>query len=83
MREHARGVRRLDAALSKDPLKNCDATENASGSLTQSAEDNFSRKGRKERKEMEDGNGVRKANVVTLCLKRAYQTDEAENLLWM
>ena len=51
MRALAWGVRRLDAALSKDPLKICDATENASGSRTQSAEENFSRKERKVRKE--------------------------------
>ena len=29
---------------------------------------------------MKGGNGVREANVVTLCSKCAYQTDEAENL---
>ena len=45
-------MRRLDAALSNDPLKICDVTENASGSRTQSAEENFSRKERKVRKEM-------------------------------
>jgi hypothetical protein len=34
-----RGVRRLDAALSKDPLKNNDVAENHSGSRTKSAKE--------------------------------------------
>ena len=32
---------------------------------------------------MKGGNGVREANVVTLCLKCAYPINEAENLPWM
>ena len=32
---------------------------------------------------LKGGNGVREANVVTLCSKRANQIDAAENLLWM
>ena len=32
---------------------------------------------------MEGGNGVREANEVTLCSKRAYQIDAAVNLPWM
>ena len=31
------GVLRLDAALSNDPLKDCDVTENQTGSRTKSA----------------------------------------------
>ncbi len=32
---------------------------------------------------MKGGNGVREANVVTLCLKCTFQTDAAEPLPWM
>ena len=35
------------------------------------------------REVMEGGNGASETSAVTLCSKRAYQTDEAENLLWM
>ena len=44
------------------------------------AEEILSHKEHKEHKEMKGGNGVRVANAVTLCSKRAYQTDAAENL---
>ena len=76
-------MRRLDAALSNDPLNICDAAINLSGSRTKSAEEFLSRKERKEHKEMKGGNGVSVANVVTLCSNRAYQNDEAEKLPWM
>ena len=58
-------MRRLDAALSKDPLIDKVVAENASGSRTKSAEF-FSRKERRERKEMEGGNGESAANEITL-----------------
>ena len=32
---------------------------------------------------MKGGNGANAVSEVTLCLKRAYQNDEAENALWM
>ncbi|MBR6437033.1 MAG: hypothetical protein IKS45_11040 [Thermoguttaceae bacterium] len=40
---------------------------------------NFNHKELKEHKELKGGNEVREANVVTLCLKRAYQNDATEN----
>ena len=46
----------LGAALSKVPLKYNAAAENDSGSRTKSAKEFLSRKERKGRKEMEDGN---------------------------
>ena len=64
-----RGMRRLDAALSNDPLVSFAATENLLGSRAKLAKDFLSRKERKERKEMEGGNGMSKANEVTLCSK--------------
>ena len=50
----------------------------------------FSRKERKERKEMKGGNEANEVSGITQFAegepnveKCAYQTDEAENLLWM
>ena len=59
-------MRRLDAALSNDPPVSFAATENLLGSRAKLAKDFLSRK---ERKEMEGGNGMSKANEVTLCSK--------------
>ncbi|MBR5711799.1 MAG: hypothetical protein IKX40_13675 [Thermoguttaceae bacterium] len=51
-------------------------------SRTKSA-DEFSRKVREVRKEMEGGNEVREANVVTLCSKGEIPYCVAENAIWM
>ncbi len=89
----ARGMRRLDAALSNDLLKDNDETENPFGARTKSAEE-ISRKVRKVRKVLKENcparalgrarfAGVPPAFAVrrTKRSKCAKQNDEAGNIL--